>query len=98
MEKAQKTSGDKEQEGKKKGAVEKGPSGAPSKVKLDDKELAAAVVKLKAITPYALSSQFGIKMGAAKNIIEKMVKKGVIVKVAGCHRIAIYKPLIAAAA
>ncbi|MFH1327799.1 MAG: hypothetical protein ABIH76_02955 [Candidatus Bathyarchaeota archaeon] len=64
------------------------PSGSS---KQEDKDLVPEIVKLKAITPSAVSSQCGIKVSAAKEFLRELLNKGVIDRVNDSGRLKIYK-------
>ena len=55
-----------------------------------EEELTEELRKMKAITPYSLSSRFNIKIGVAKDILEGLAEKKIIRYVGGNSRIRIY--------
>ncbi len=96
MEKQQvKTDDDKAKEAKKK---EK--AGPPKERKtvgimvpdVKDGKIVAEVKKMNVLTPYAISTRFGIRVSAAKDFLEQLEADGSIQLVSGSHNIKIYKP------
>ncbi|MCL5949905.1 MAG: hypothetical protein M1490_05450 [Candidatus Bathyarchaeota archaeon] len=96
MEKQQvKTDDDKAKEAKKK---EK--AGPPKERKtvgimvpdVKDGKIVAEVKKMNVLTPYAISTRFGIRVSAAKDFLEQLEANGSIQLVSGSHNIKIYKP------
>ena len=51
--------------------------------------------KLKAITPAAVASAFNIKVSAAEDLLETWEKRNLVIPVAKCERLKIYKPNMA---
>ena len=90
MEKAQKVKEEKSGAKKKgKQSFEKKTStGAVSK--LDEKMVLSELTKMKAITPSSLASQFGIRVGAAKEYLRELASRGMISLVGGSSRVKIY--------
>jgi small subunit ribosomal protein S25e len=64
---------------------------------IEESKLIAELSKLGAITPYAVASQFNIKVGVAKRLLEELEKKNIISLVGGNARLRIYKMAVAAA-
>ena len=96
MEKQQvKTDDDKAKEAKKK---EK--AGPPKERKtvgimvpdVKDAKIVSEVKKMNVLTPYAISTRFGIRISAAKDFLEQLEANGSIQLVSGSHNIKIYKP------
>lgn len=96
MEKQQvKTDDDKSKDGKKK---EK--AGPPKERKTigimvpdaKDAKIVSEVKKMNVLTPYAISTRFGIRISAAKDFLEQLEANGSINLVSGSHNIKIYKP------
>jgi ribosomal protein S25 len=96
MEKQQvKTDDDKAKEAKKK---EK--AGPPKERKtvgimvpdVKDGKIVSEVKKMNVLTPYAISTRFGIRISAAKDFLEQLETNGSIQLVSGSHNIKIYKP------
>lgn len=93
MEKAQ-VQQDKAEAGKK----GKGKAVAEKKVRgiefpaLDDK-VVGEVSKMGAITPFALASQFNLRISVAKDMLEELERKQLIRSVGGNSRLRIYQPV-----
>lgn len=90
MEKAQNVQEEKSG-AKKKGKQsfeKKTSSGAVSK--LDEKMVLSELAKMKAITPPAVASQLGVRVGAAKEYLRELANRGMISVVGGSSRVKIY--------
>jgi ribosomal protein S25 len=96
MEKQQvKTDDDKAKEAKKK---EK--AGPPKERKTigimvpdaKDQKNIAEIKKMGVLTPYSVSTRYGIRISAAKDYLEQLEANGSIQLVSGSHNIKIYKP------
>lgn len=61
----------------------------------DDAKVLGEISKMSAITPYAISSQFNIRIGAAKDLLEELERKKVLTSVGGNARIRVYKAVAA---
>ena len=81
---------------KAKAAVGKKVTSPSGSGKQEDKDLIPEIAKLKAITPSAVSSQCGIKVSAAKDLLRELLNKGVIDIVNDLGRLKIYKMTSAA--
>ncbi len=98
MEKSQVTQ-EKESGQPKKGKAKSGP--VEKKLRgvelqgVDDSKLLSEIAKMSAITPYAVSSQFNVRVGTAKDLLEQLQKRGVLVPVGGNARIRIYRAVAA---
>jgi ribosomal protein S25 len=57
-----------------------------------DGKIVAEVKKMGVLTPYAVSTRFGIRISAAKDFLEQLEANGSIQLVSGSHSIKIYKP------
>jgi ribosomal protein S25 len=96
MEKQQvKTDDDKAKEAKKKEKA--GPPKERKTVGImvpdaKDGKIVSEIKKMNAITPYAVSTRFGIRVSAAKDFLEQLEANGSIQLVSGSHNIKIYKP------
>jgi ribosomal protein S25 len=96
MEKQQvKTDDDKAKEAKKKEKA--GPPKERKTVGImvpdaKDGKIVSEVKKMNAITPYGISTRFGIRVSAAKDFLEQLEANGSIQLVSGSHNIKIYKP------
>ena len=58
-----------------------------------DSKIVAEVKKMNVLTPYAVSTRFGIRISAAKDYLEQLEANGSIQLVSGSHNIKIYKPV-----
>jgi len=56
-----------------------------------DKALISELEKMKAITPVAIASTYGVRVSVAKDFLEELVKKQLIRLIESCNRIKIYK-------
>jgi len=59
---------------------------------VDDKTVLSELLKIKAVTPAAVASAFNIKVSAAEDFLEDWEKRGLLVPVAKCERLKIYRP------
>ena len=57
-----------------------------------DAKLVAEVKKMNVLTPYAVSTRYGIRISAAKDFLEQLEANGAIQLVSGSHSLKIYKP------
>jgi ribosomal protein S25 len=57
-----------------------------------DGKIVSEVKKMNVLTPYAISTRFGIRISAAKDFLEQLEVNGSIQLVSGSHNIKIYKP------
>jgi ribosomal protein S25 len=57
-----------------------------------DSKIVSEVKKMNVLTPYAISTRFGIRVSAAKDFLEQLEANGSIQLVSGSHNIKIYKP------
>ncbi len=57
-----------------------------------DPKIVAEVKKINVLTPYAVSTRYGIRISAAKDFLEQLEGIGAIQLVSGSHNIKIYKP------
>lgn len=62
---------------------------------VDDSKLLGEITKLGAITPFAVSTQFNIRIGAAKDILEELEKRRALTSVGGNARVRIYRVVAA---
>jgi len=62
---------------------------------VDDSRLLGEISKMSVITPYAVSSQFNIRIGAAKDILEELERRRVLTNVGGNARVRIYRAVAA---
>jgi len=61
-------------------------------VDLSSEELVTEIIKIKAITPYAVASRFNVNISEARRILRDLEKTGHIRCVGGDSRIKIYSP------
>jgi len=73
-------------------SVSRGTSGQLLRLDLSAEELSKELVKIKAITPYAIASKFEINIGEAKKLLRDLEEKNLIKCVGGNSRIRIYTP------
>jgi ribosomal protein S25 len=96
MEKQQvKTDDDKAKEAKKKEKA--GPPKERKTVGImvpdaKDAKNVSEIKKMGVLTPYAVSTRYGIRISAAKDFLEQLEANGSIQLVSGSHNIKIYKP------
>jgi ribosomal protein S25 len=57
-----------------------------------DAKVLAEVKKMSVLTPYAISSRYGVRISAAKDFLEQLEANGTLQLVSGSHNIKIYKP------
>jgi ribosomal protein S25 len=95
MEKQQvKTDEDKEKEAKKEKKA--GPPQKKTTIGImapdaKDQKIVAEVKKMGVLTPYAVSTRYGIRISAAKDFLEQLEANGAIQLVSGSHNLKIYK-------
>jgi ribosomal protein S25 len=58
---------------------------------LEDTRFLSELSKMGAITPYALASQFNLRISVAKDMLEELERKRLVTAVGGNARIRIYK-------
>ena len=58
-----------------------------------DGKVVAEVKKMGVLTPYAISTRFGIRISAAKDFLEQLEANGAVQLVSGSHNIKIYKAI-----
>jgi len=56
------------------------------------KQLEGEVSNIKCLTPYAIASKFGLKMGVAKSVLKELESRGILKCVARGSRISVYTP------
>jgi ribosomal protein S25 len=56
-----------------------------------DGKIVAEVKKMGVLTPYAVSTRYGIRISAAKDFLEQLEANGAVQLVSGSHNIKIYK-------
>jgi len=61
----------------------------------DDQRVINEISKMSAITPYLVSSQFNIRLGTAKDLLEELEKRRILRSVGGNARIRIYRTVAA---
>ena len=57
-----------------------------------DDRIVSEVKKMNVLTPYAISTRYGIRISAAKDFLEQLEANGAVQLVSGSHNIKIYKP------
>ena len=90
---------DKTDDDKSKDAKKKEKAGPPKERKTigimvpdaKDGKIVSEVKKMNVLTPYAISTRFGIRISAAKDFLEQLEANGSIQLVSGSHNIKIYK-------
>ncbi|WP_455363240.1 hypothetical protein [[Eubacterium] cellulosolvens] len=75
---------------KGKSTAEKKPRGVDLP-NMEDARFLSELSKMGAITPYALASQFNLRMSVAKDMLEELERKRLVTAVGGNARIRIYK-------
>ncbi len=55
-------------------------------------KIISEIKKMNVLTPYAVSTKFGIRISAAKDFLEQLEANGSVQLVSGSHNIKIYKP------
>jgi ribosomal protein S25 len=81
-------------------AKKKEKAGPPKEKKLvgimtpdaKDSRVISEVKKMNVLTPYAISTRYGIRISAAKNFLAQLEANGSIQLVSGSHNLKIYKP------
>jgi ribosomal protein S25 len=98
MEKSQ-SQQDQEEASPKKAKAKSGPPEKKIRAvelqRVDERKLISDISKMDAITPYAVSSHFNIRIGAARDILEELEKKKILAPVGGNARIRIYRAVAA---
>ena len=82
-----------------KDAKKKEKAGAPREKKTigivppdaKDSKIVAEVKKMGVLTPYAVSTRYGIRISAAKDFLEQLEANNAIQLISGSHNIKIYK-------
>jgi len=62
---------------------------------VEDTRFLSELSKMGAITPYALASQFNLRISVAKDMLEELERKRLVTAVGGNARIRIYRPAAA---
>ncbi|HSV49556.1 MAG TPA: hypothetical protein VLH35_04505 [Candidatus Acidoferrales bacterium] len=57
-----------------------------------DPKVVAEIKKLGVLTPYAVSTRYGIRISAAKDFLEQLEAVGAVQTVSASHNLKIYKP------
>jgi ribosomal protein S25 len=88
---------DKGTEDKKKKEEKKGPPTKKTTIGVlppdaKDSKIVAEIKKINVLTPYAVSTRYGIRISAAKDFLEQLESNGAITLVSGSHNLKIYKP------
>jgi len=88
MEKQQKSQGEEEKTGQKKGKVEKAPVQQQKRLpflvpKLGDDEMLKSLSPLKAITLYSASRALGVNSSIASNLLRSLEGRGLLLRAGG---------------
>jgi ribosomal protein S25 len=57
-----------------------------------DGKIISEIKKMNVLTPYAVSTRFGVRISAAKDFLEQLEANGSVQLVSGSHNMKIYKP------
>ncbi|MCL5878047.1 MAG: hypothetical protein M1540_09580 [Candidatus Bathyarchaeota archaeon] len=57
-----------------------------------DQKIVAEIKKMGVLTPYAVSTRYGIRISAAKDFLEQLEANGAVQLVSGSHNLKVYKP------
>ncbi|NLE03747.1 MAG: hypothetical protein GX638_02955 [Crenarchaeota archaeon] len=57
-----------------------------------NEKIVAEVKKMPVLTPYAISTKYGIRISAAKTFLSQLEQAGSVELVSGNHSIKVYKP------
>jgi len=71
-------------------AEKKGPGGI-GLPNFDDPKFSGEISKLGALTPYAIATQFNVRLSVARDILEELERRRLVKPVGGNARIKIYK-------
>jgi ribosomal protein S25 len=96
MEKQQDDKSTDQSKADKKATEKKGPPQKKNTVGIlppdaKDQKIVAEVKKLGVLTPYAISTRYGIRISAAKDFLEQLEANGAIQLVSASHNLKIYK-------
>lgn len=58
---------------------------------LEDAKFAGELSKMGALTPYAIASQFNVRLSVARDILEELERRRLVKSVGGNTRIKVYK-------
>lgn len=83
-----------QKKGKSKTVAEKRPRGLQGP-DMSDPKFVSEVQKMGAITPFALATQFNLRLSVAKDLLEDLERRKIIRIVGGNARIRIYQPAAA---
>ncbi len=86
--------GQPQKKSKSKSVIEKRPRGLQGP-DVSDSKFISEVQKMGVITPFALASQFNLRLSVAKDLLEDLEKRRLIRLVGGNARIRIYQPAAA---
>ncbi|MFH0848086.1 MAG: hypothetical protein V1857_01110, partial [archaeon] len=62
---------------------------------VDDQKLISDIRKMGSLTPFAVSSQFNIRLGAAKDLLEELARRKVVEPAGGNARVRLYRAVAA---
>jgi len=57
-----------------------------------DGKIVSEIKKMNVLTPYTVSTRYGIRISAAKDFLEQLEANGAVQLVSGSHNIKIYRP------
>lgn len=58
---------------------------------VEDQKIIGEIRKMSSLTPFAVASQFNIRISSAKDLLEELARKRVVEAVGGNSRVRIYK-------
>lgn len=58
---------------------------------LEDAKFTSELSKMGALTPYAIATQFNVRLSVAKDILEELERRRLVTSVGGNTRIKVYK-------
>ncbi len=62
---------------------------------LDDQKLLGEIKRIGALTPFTVSSQFNIRLGTAKDLLEELARRKVVEPAGGNARVRLYRAVAA---
>ncbi len=57
----------------------------------DDPKFSGEIAKMSALTPYAIATQFNVRLSIARDILEELERRRLVKSVGGNARIKVYK-------
>ena len=73
-----------------KGPADKRPRGLNTP-EASDPKIVGEVRKMSVVTPYAVASQFNLRLSIAKDLLEELAKRNIVTLVGGNSRVRIYQ-------